>query len=309
MTVFLLTACAGEPADELSHADFEAVSSDEDTALPGGEDRDAESIAAVWRDIYDGAAEAGTLGSTEIMGRIVARLGERGYAAVDAGNQVDMAGAEQVLRFVEAVEERESRTLTIVVIMGTGFRKFDLETRDGAVTVVRSYFQYDGNGSPQERSTVSYRADYWEYTPEGYLIFSGSCLLPEAFVMTLDVRVEHTALRVLPLEERCRELNRKYIMPTGYERNNMFLCNWDEEDYGELDFYDVFDRFYPAVYGEPVPYAAAEDLEEEPVYMIPGDIFEQVITAYCSVDAAALLYEDEIQSGAGGIRVQAARFL
>ncbi len=73
---------------------------------PSSEDDfdDAESIAAVYRDIYDETVETNTLGSLETLRRIVARLGENDYVAVDSENQVDMAGAEQVIEFCKAVD-------------------------------------------------------------------------------------------------------------------------------------------------------------------------------------------------------------
>ena len=52
---------------------------------------------------------------------------------------------------------------------------------------------------------------------------------------------------VLSLDETCRELNRKYILPIRYERNNMFLTDWSEEEFAELDFYDMFDLFYQEI--------------------------------------------------------------
>ena len=84
------------------------------------------------------------------------------------------------MEFCKAVEEKEDARLTIIVILESGFRKFDLETEDGIVNVVRGYYQYDRNGQLQNRNTVS------------------------------------------------------------YEQNNIFLVDWDEEDVGDLDFYDIF---------------------------------------------------------------------
>ncbi len=305
---FLLAGCGdraqNEVHDELAGGkDTIAVtleSEDSGAEIPGEDDKDsqdestdAERIAEICRDICAQAARDGTLGSIETIGRMVARLGENGYAAASGDNQVDMAGAEQVLEFVRAVEEKESRRLTIVAVMGMGLRIFDLETRDGDVTVVRSYYQYDREGILQERSTVSYPADFWEYTPEGYLIFAGKSLLPETFVMTFSATAEHTALRVLPLEESCRELNRKYLLPVGYERNNVFLCSWSGEEYGNLDFYDVFDRFYPILRGRPHPYGAEGSPGEESAYWIPEEEFESVITAFFDIDRETLRRKTE----------------
>ncbi len=285
--VTLVAAGCSDGASEISEtgeiaADNEAYSSSEDDC------GDAESIAAVYRDIYNEAVETNTLGSLETLRRIVARLGENGYVAVDSGNQVDMAGAERVLEFCKAVDKKANDKLAIVVIHDFGFWKYDFETKDGNVNVVRGYYQYNQNGQIQNKSTVSYPADLWQYTEEGYLLFEGSYFSDENFVLTLSNVPEYTALRVLPLDEKCRELNRKYILPVGYEQNNIFLTDWNEENFGDLDFYDIFDIFYPVLYKRSVPYAASENLGEEAVYHISEEIFENVIMTYFNIDKEAL---------------------
>ena len=283
---FMIAGC-GDELPEVSEVREIVVDHE---VSPTNEDdfEDAISIAAVYRDIYDEAVEANTLGSLETLQSIVARLGENGYVAVDSENQVDMAGAEQVMEFCKAVNEKKSATLTIIVIKDLGFRKFDLKTEDGSVNIVRGYYQYDQNGCLQNRDTVRYPADIWRYTEEGYLIFEGSYFSDENFVLTLSDTSEHTALRVLPLDETCRELNRKYILPVGYEQNNIFLTDWNEEDFGDLDFYDIFDNFYPFLYGKAVPYVADDNLGVGATYQIPEDVFENVITAHFKIDRETL---------------------
>lgn len=81
--------------------------------------------------------ETNTLSSLETRRRIVARPGENDYVAVDSENQIDMAGAEQVIEFCKAVDEKKNAMLTILVIKDFGFRKFDLKAEDGNVTIVR----------------------------------------------------------------------------------------------------------------------------------------------------------------------------
>lgn len=282
----MIAGCSNElpevPENRETVVDHEEYPSNEDDF------EDAVNIAAVYRDIYDEAVEANTLGSLETLRSIVARLGENGYVAVDSENQVDMAGAEQIMEFCKAVNEKKSATLTIIVIKDFGFRKFDLKTEDGSVNIVRGYYQYDQNGCLQNRDTVSYPADIWRYTEEGYLLFEGSYFSDENFVLTLSDASEHTALRVLPLDETCRELNRKYILPVGYEQNNIFLTDWNEEDFGDLDFYDIFDNFYPFLYGKAVPYVADDNLGVGATYQIPEDVFENVITAHFKIDRETL---------------------
>ena len=247
-----------------------------------------ECIAEILSDIYEEAVDTNTLGSLDIMRRMVARLGENGYVAVDSGNQIDMVQAEQAIDFCKAVDEKEMDELTIIVVMEMGIRKFDLKTEDGSVNIVRGYYQYDQNGSLKNRSTASYPADFWQYTEEGYLIFEGSYFSDESYILTLSDTPEHTMLRILPLDEKCREYNRKYILPVGYEQNNLFLCNWSEDDFEDLDFYDLFDRFYPMMHNQPVPYMADENLGVGAVYQVPEELFEDVIGAYFNMDRETL---------------------
>ena len=288
--VSLMIAGCGDELPEVSEVREIVVDHE---VYPSSEDNfdNAISIAAVYRDIYDEAVETNTLGSLETLRRIVARLDESGYVAVDSENQVDMAGAEQVIDFCKAVDEKKSAVLTIIVIKDFGFRKFDLKTEDGNVNIVRGYYQYDKNGCLQNRNTVSYPVDIWQYTEEGYLLFEGSYFSDENYVLTLSDTPEHTALRVLPLDEKCRELNRKYILPVGYERNNIFLTDWSEEDIGDLDFYDISDSFYPILYEQSIPYAADESLAVGAVFQIPEEIFEDVIMTYFNVSKEALRRE------------------
>ncbi len=281
----MVTGCSDETQEasdiEITWQD-EVYSSDENVSV------DVQHIEELLCNIYDEAVGTNTLGSLDIMRRMVARLGENGYVAVDSGNQVDMTQAEQAFNFCKAVDEKKMNELTIIVVMELGIRKLDLKTEDGSVNIVRGYYQYDQNGSLQNRGTVSYPADFWQYTEEGYLIFEGSYFSDESYILTLSDTSEHTMLRILPLDEKCREYNRKYILPVGYGQNNLFLCNWSEDDFGELNFYDLFDRFYPMIHSQQMPYMADENLGVGAVYQVPEEVFEDVIGAYFNMDHETL---------------------
>ena len=121
-----------------------------------------------------------------------------------------------------------------------------------------------------------YQAEYWNYTEEGYLMFSGVWFSEELYVLTLSGAEEHTALRVQPLDETYRELSRKYLLPISFEQNNMFIVDWSEEDFGDLNFYDMYDILYPKVNGQYVPYVADDNLSVSAVYRIPKEEFESV---------------------------------
>lgn len=284
MLMLIFAGCSGRVPERL---DIESTPAGNISSFATENDSfEEESISAILRDVIAETPSPQT--NLDTRRRMVNRLGENGYPAVDSENQINMTRAEQVLEFCKAVEEKENAEVTIIVITEQGFRKLDLETEKGEVTVTRTVYRYGQDGHLQKQDMVSYPVDFWQYTQDGYLLFEGSYFSDEDFVLTLNDVTEHTALRVLPLDEKCREWNRKYILPVGYRQNNLFLCNWSEEDYGELDFYDLFDKFYKELYGQPVPYAADENLDTGAVYQIPEKTFEAVIRSYFNVEHQAL---------------------
>ena len=77
-------------------------------------------------------------------------------------------------------------------------------------------------------------------------------------------------------------------MPVSYKWNNLFIVDWNEDDYGNLDFYDLFDLFYPKVYGKAVPYIADDNLGVGAIYHIPKEEFENTIMLYMAIDSNTL---------------------
>jgi len=257
-------------------------------AVPDESQEDAEEIINICIDLYDKAAEENKLADLETIRGIVVRLGENGYPAVDSRNQVNMTEAEQVLEFCEKVDAQEEAEITILEVGYLGeFVKYDLHTKDGNVDVVRSYYGYE-NGDIQKEVTGRYQAEYWNYTEEGYLMFSGVWFSEELYILTMSGAEEHTALRVQPLDETYRELSRKYLSPISFEQNNMFIVDWSEDDFGDLDFYDMYDILYPKVNGQDVPYVADDNLSVGAVYRIPKEEFESVIMKYFNIDSETL---------------------
>ena len=257
-------------------------------AIQEESEENADEIISVCINLYEKAEEENKLADLETIRSIVNRLGENGYTAVDNKNQIDMTHAEQVKRFCKMVDAKEKAEITIIDIDDLGgFIKYDLQTKDGNVDVIRSYYEYK-DGAIQRNHIGTYQAEDWNYTEEGYLMFSGIYFSEELYALTLSGMEEHTALRVEPLDERCRELSRKYLLPISFERNNMFIVDWSEDDFGELNFYDMYDILYRKENGEYVPCAADDNLGVGAVYRIPKDEFESVIMKYFNIDSETL---------------------
>ena len=266
-------------------------------AIQEESEENADEIISVCINLYEKAEEENKLADLETIRSIVNRLGENGYSAVDSRNQINMTEPEKVVEFCEKVDAQEEAEITILEVSYLGgFVKYDLHTKDGNVDVVRSYYKYE-NGNMKREVTGNYQAEYWNYTEEGYLMFSGVWFSEELYVLTLSGAEEHTALRVLPLDETYRELSRKYLRPIGFEQNNMFIVDWSEEDFGDLNFYDMYDILYPKVNGQYVPYVADDNLSVSAVYQIPKEEFESVIMKYFNIDSEMLqsktIYDSE----------------
>ncbi len=266
-------------------------------AIQEESEEDADEIISVCIDLYEKAEEENKLADLETIRSIVNRLGENGYSAVDSRNQINMTEPEKVVKFCEKVDAQEEAEITILEISYLGgFVKYDLHTKDGNVDVVRSYYKYE-NGNMKREVIGNYQAEYWNYTEEGYLMFSGVWFSEELYVLTLSGAEEHTALRVQPLDETYRELSRKYLNPISFERNNMFIVDWSEEDFGDLNFYDMYDILYPKVNGQYAPYVADDNLSVSAVYQIPKEEFESVIMKYFNIDSETLqsktIYDSE----------------
>ena len=256
--------------------------------IPEDSKENAEEIINICIDLYKKAAEENKIADLETIRGIVNCLGENGYPAVDSRNQINMTDPEKVVEFCEKVDAQEEAEITILEVSYLGgFVKYNLHTKDGNVDVVRSYYKYE-NGDIQREVTGSYQAEYWNYTEEGYLMFSGVWFSEELYVLTLSGAEEHTALRVQSLDETYRELSRKYLRPIGFEQNNMFIVDWSEDDFGALNFYDMYDILYPKVNGQYVPYIADDNLAVSAVYRIPKEEFESVIMKYFNIDSETL---------------------
>ena len=280
MMLLSVSGCSDTHLEDEQVVESEIAVQDQQQNVKDNEDE----IIEICSQLYKKASEENKIADLETVRIIVNQFGENGYPAVDSRNQINMT----VVEFCEKVDAQEEAEITILEVSYLGgFVKYDLHTKDGKVDVVRSYYKYE-NGDMYREVTGSYQAEYWNYTEDGYLMFSGVWFSEELYVLTLSGAEEHTALRVQPLDETYRELSRKYLLPIGFEQNNMFIVDWSEDDFGDLNFYDMYDLLYQKINGTYTPYVADDNLGVGAVYRIPKDDFESVIMAYFNIDSETL---------------------
>ena len=220
--------------------------------------------------------------------RIIGRLGDCGFIAIDSDNRVDMANAENLRQFIAAWKSGEHVKTSVLRVFYNGVLNIlEIATDEGNVCVKETYYTFQDN-QLSKTSHSEFAADYCEYTDEGYLLIEGFWHSPELYVLTMSEEEEHIALRVEPLDKQCRGLGKKYIDPVSYNLNNMFITDWNEDDFAELDFYDIFEIFYKETYGKDCPYTMNDNLSVGNEYEITADEFETVIMQHIKVSSEEL---------------------
>lgn len=207
---------------------------------------------------------------------VIESMGSKGYIAVDVENQINMANAENAEMFLSEVAENRDAGCTILQVMyDKSFVRFDFKSGGNNVMITRRFYVRENNCFV-EKNEENYKAYTWKYT-DGYLFF-------ERYRMGgYDGDSAYTALRVEPLDEKLRVLNRKYIKTIGYDSNNLFTTNWDESDMNKINYYDIYEALYKMKYGVSSPYS-----EEGVTYMIEEELYEKVFQEYLPVSTDVL---------------------
>ena len=237
---------------------------------------ESETLAEGYRSLYEEAVKENTLETLELQQKIIEYFGNIGYVAVDSNNQVDLVNYELAEEFCGKAEQKKSGEITIFsVLNGGNFVRYDMQTDQGKVDVIVSSLKWK-NGNPNSDYYHEFEAYTWKYTEKGYFF------IEEFHPSGYDGAPGQKGFRIKPLEQDCRELNRKYVLPMGYELNNLLIVDWNEQDFTNLEFYDLYERMYRLKYGTDVPYESEFGGDE---YEVPKDEFEQVIQTYFQISS------------------------
>ena len=77
-------------------------------------------------------------------------------------------------------------------------------------------------------------------------------------------------------------MERKALLPVGYECNNLFLTDWDETDFGSWTFM-ICSMFLSAGISSENPVAEWKNAGNSIAYGIPSKEFESVIQEFLNV--------------------------
>lgn len=227
---------------------------------------ESEDLADDYFHIYKERWNQSNRNSLKLQQDIIEYLGRKNYIAVDINNQIDMVNGELVKKFCKNVQNEVNDSITIFSIMESGgFVRYDLNSQNGEIYAICSNMTWDQD-APEAEYINEFQVQSWKYTKNGYFF------IEEYDRQGYDGYHGKIGFRVEPLDEACRELNRKYVMPVGYAGNKLFITNWNQSDYSQLDFYDLYEIMYLLKYEKYVPYNYSQEGVE---YYIPKQDFEE----------------------------------
>lgn len=272
LVFIILTVCSGCGKGELHNSGEENEQQNSQQSIR----KESESLAEGYRQLYEKAVQEDTLDTLGLQQEIIKYFENKGYAAVDRDNQIDMVHSELVEEFCEKAEQEKKAEVTIFSTMAGGkFIRYDMKTDLGKINVIVSSLEWK-DGNPKSDYYHEFEAYTWKYTDKGYFF------VEEYHPSGYDGAPGQTGFRVKPIDKICRELNQAYVAPIGYEWNNMLIVDWNEQDYSNLEFYDLYERMYRMKYGTDVPFQSEYEGEE---YEVPKAEFEEVLQTFFQISS------------------------
>ena len=159
------------------------------------------------------------------------------------------------------------------------FRYYRLHFKEKELYVTTVSAMFDEAAEPVVQQMEKIQAYRWEYTRKGWLIWEKALSRNQEMDM-------HIFCRILPLDEKCREITDRYIVPVSYLSNNLFLEDWDVSSMDRIEFNDLFDYLYLMETGGRIK---KEDYPDG----IPGGEFEAVVLRYFDIT------QEQLRSFAG----------
>lgn len=131
-------------------------------------EKESEKLAEGYREIYEAAAEEGTLDTLEAKQQILSCLEREGYAAVDREDQLNMVNSDKMEAFcLDAQAGKQAEVVLLSLIEEGGFVRYDLTAEDGKIQVHLSTLGWK-NQEPKVYYHHAFTAHSWKYTDKGY---------------------------------------------------------------------------------------------------------------------------------------------
>lgn len=155
---------------------------------------------------------------------------------------LNLRNYEKVEKFIRQSQKGEKSEIIIYEVHadgGIGRNKLIFDGKDLYVLYTNAEWNKDIKSVVTNHSFN--RIKEWNYTDKGWLHYD--YCVPEPPEVT-EVVNGNVMIRVKPIREEYREITEKYLLPIGYQGNNLFCSNWNVNHMNELDYNAIFQYLY-----------------------------------------------------------------
>lgn len=295
LLVLVLTIGAGchyqdDTENELYFAEEETVENVSETkaqetpeqtppSAPEGIENSCMAIAENCREMIASAQEI----DTAVIQKIESQLVSAGHPTIiREGHYPEyLANSEVLYDFWNQVTAGKDGAIGIIrVLESGGFSYLYFRCAGGQGQFCHALLEWDEKQEPYLSSYTERPVYDWELTENGsffYQIYPSDCHYDD-----------YARILLQPVNKEYYDLVLSYIRPIGYYQNNMFYCNWSEQDFGNLCFNDLFGYLYKMRSGQALDLNEFTRHMDPTYYLIPENLFEQTVTSYFSITGERL---------------------
>lgn len=207
--------------------------------------------------------------SQKSIDQIEDQLMESGYPVLDSDETYPsyLSNSQGFYDFWESAAENKEAEQHWLSIAPTGALHFqEIIFNHGIRQYTTICIEWDEHDEPYIGNTEQREVLDWELTEAGNFYFQ---------IVPSDQHYDdYSLIRLEPIDQELYDLNAKYIIPLGYQSKNIFTCDWNSADFGELCLNDLFEFLYRVKYG---------DYYQGHSGGIPSDLFEHVVKPYFDI--------------------------
>lgn len=200
-------------------------------------------IASVCSETYRRADKTGTTLSQSTIDEMEAALYDAGLDVIDTSGEYPayLMTADRFRDFWQNVQSGKTAEQETITVRETGTFTYQLFTDGDGDACVYSMDYPMGGGSEvyYEKQEIL----EWNLTDKGNFYYR---LYPAGDKHYADFSL----IRLEASDPELCDLNRKYVMAGGYIGTNMYLTDWNEDNFENLSFNDMWEYLYYDTYGE-----------------------------------------------------------
>lgn len=279
--------CSSTPTDKVEGTDEEGARTNiEQQTLNLAKERSIE-IATLYKELYANAEKSNsdyyynqTVIPQSVVDEIENLLIDKGYPVMNSDSKYPsfLENSESLYEFWDKVSKNEDSEQELISIALTGELYYTaLHHIDG-----KKYRDFVGVGwSEDNKPTITTETHTeimdWELITETDFYYQ--IIYPPRVPFE-----DYAFVRLKPMDKTLYDLTEKYISPIGYLSNNMFVSEWNYNDYGHLSFNDLLEFFY-RVRNDDFFYEDNFETVREPYFhtYIPAELFEETVLPYFDI--------------------------